>query len=74
VLGVTTLELCHPLVLVILMIPNDPTFGGHSTKMERFVSQVNAVPAIRITQLICRKAACVCSCTRSLTSSKSFMR
>jgi hypothetical protein len=47
VLGVTTLELCHPLVLVILMIPNDPTFGGHSTKMERFVSQVNAVPSIQ---------------------------
>jgi hypothetical protein len=46
VLRVTTLELCHPLVLVILMIPNDPTFGGHSTKMARFVSQVNALPTI----------------------------
>jgi hypothetical protein len=30
VLRVTTLELCHPLVLIILMIPNDPTFDGHS--------------------------------------------
>jgi hypothetical protein len=30
VLRVATLEFCHPLVLVILMIPNDPAFGGHS--------------------------------------------
>ncbi|HKH82500.1 MAG TPA: hypothetical protein VKA25_02320 [Gemmatimonadales bacterium] len=29
VLRVTTLELCHPLMLVILMIANDPTFSGH---------------------------------------------
>jgi hypothetical protein len=56
VLRVTTLELCHPLVLVILMIPNDPTFGGHSTKMARFVNQVNALPTNQITQLICQKA------------------
>lgn len=30
-LSVTALELCDPLMLVILMVANDPTFRNHGT-------------------------------------------